>query len=76
MVIGGILVHNLIHLLWRVHVRKLRTDSQDHQDRADRACVLRGKDGWVGIASVHFLTQPILFNIEIISLRIFEKRLH
>lgn len=56
-------------------MRKLCSDSQDHQDGANRAGILRRQAGRICIACIKLISQPIFFDVKIIGLCIFEEYL-
>lgn len=56
-------------------MRKLCSDSQDHQDGANRAGILRRQTRRICITGVELISQPIFFDVEIVGLCIFEEYL-
>ena len=69
------LVGELVDRSRRLHVRKLGAHGQNHENGTDRTGVFRGERGGVSVASIELIKQPVLFNVKVVSLSIFEKDL-
>lgn len=65
-----------VHWGSRLHMRKLRSHGQDHQDSTDRASVVGGEARRVGITCIQLIAQPILFQVEIVRLGMLEEDLN
>lgn len=69
------LVGELVDRSRRLHVRELGAHGQNHENGTDRTGVFRGERGGVSVASIKLIKQPVLFDVKVVSLCIFEKDL-